>query len=85
MEDGKTHKVIAGGVISKETLWSCTTCMSCVEACPVGIEHLTSIVQNGRKTLILKLRMYARKKQRFYGLWEIMLPTMPEYRDYHAK
>jgi Fe-S oxidoreductase/nitrate reductase gamma subunit len=44
-------KVIAGGVISKETLWSCTTCMACVEACPVGIEHLTSIV-NLRRTLV---------------------------------
>jgi len=45
------QKVIAGGVISKETLWSCTSCMACVEACPVGIEHLTSIV-NLRRTLV---------------------------------
>lgn len=49
--NGKDHKAIAGGVISKETLWSCTTCMACVEACPVGIEHLTSIV-NLRRTLV---------------------------------
>jgi Fe-S oxidoreductase len=32
-------------VIRPETLWSCTTCMACMQACPVGIEHLTSIVQ----------------------------------------
>ena len=51
IEGGKKHKVIAGGVISKETLWSCTSCMACVEACPVGIEHLTSIV-NLRRTLV---------------------------------
>ena len=51
IEGGKEQKVIAGGVISKETLWSCTTCMACVEACPVGIEHLTSIV-NLRRTLV---------------------------------
>jgi len=49
--NGKEHKLIAGGVISKETLWSCTTCMACVDACPVGIEHLTSIV-NLRRTLV---------------------------------
>jgi len=49
--DASKQKVIAGGVISKETLWSCTTCMACVEACPVGIEHLTSIV-NLRRTLV---------------------------------
>ena len=44
---------IAGGVISKDVLWSCTTCMACVEVCPVGIEHLTSIV-NLRRTLVEK-------------------------------
>ncbi|MCB0586191.1 MAG: 4Fe-4S dicluster domain-containing protein, partial [Phaeodactylibacter sp.] len=42
---------IAGDVIKADTLWSCTTCMACVEACPVGIEHLTSIVQL-RRTLV---------------------------------
>ncbi len=49
--NGKEQKVIAGGVISKETLWSCTSCMACVEVCPVGIEHLTTIV-NLRRTLV---------------------------------
>ncbi len=47
----KPAKSIAGGVISKDVLWSCTTCMACVEACPVGIEHLVSIV-NLRRTLV---------------------------------
>lgn len=36
---------LAGGVIPAETLWSCTTCMACVETCPVGIEHVGTIVQ----------------------------------------
>ncbi len=35
---------LAGGLISAETLWACTTCMACVEACPVGIEHVPTIV-----------------------------------------
>lgn len=39
---------VAVDVIRPETLWSCTTCLACVEACPVGIEHLTSIVQMRR-------------------------------------
>ena len=46
---GKKDAVVAGDVIKKETLWACTTCMSCVESCPVGIEHLTSIVQMRRR------------------------------------
>jgi Fe-S oxidoreductase/nitrate reductase gamma subunit len=35
---------IAGGLIRADTLWSCTTCLACVDACPVGIEHVPLIV-----------------------------------------
>jgi Fe-S oxidoreductase len=35
-------------LISEEVLWSCTTCMACVEACPVGIEHVPAIVDMRR-------------------------------------
>ena len=35
---------IAGNIISAETLWSCTTCGACQEACPVFIEHVPKIV-----------------------------------------
>jgi Fe-S oxidoreductase len=37
-----------GPLISDEVLWSCTTCMACVEACPVGIEHVPTIVDMRR-------------------------------------
>jgi len=36
---------LAGDVITADTLWSCTTCMACIEACPVGIEHVPTIVE----------------------------------------
>jgi Fe-S oxidoreductase len=36
-------------LVSNEALWSCTTCMACVEACPVGIEHVPTIVDMRRK------------------------------------
>jgi Fe-S oxidoreductase/nitrate reductase gamma subunit len=42
---------VAKDVIRPETLWACTTCLACVEACPVGIEHLTHIV-NLRRNLV---------------------------------
>ena len=49
---GRTDGVANGGgtakAVSSEVLWSCTTCMACVEACPVGIEHVPSIVQMRR-------------------------------------
>ncbi|MHB8456994.1 MAG: (Fe-S)-binding protein [Acidimicrobiales bacterium] len=40
---------VAGGVISERVLWSCTTCMACVEVCPVGIEHVPTIIQLRRR------------------------------------
>lgn len=40
---------ITGTVIKSETLWACTTCLACVEACPVGIEHVPLIVQMRRR------------------------------------
>ena len=36
--------LVVGGLIKAETLWACTTCLACVEACPVGIEHVPAIV-----------------------------------------
>jgi Fe-S oxidoreductase len=36
---------IAGEVIDPVALWSCTTCMHCVDICPVGIEQVPTIVQ----------------------------------------
>src|SRR5690606_4788159 len=35
---------VVGTAIDPETLWSCTTCAACVEACPVEIEHVSKIV-----------------------------------------
>ena len=36
---------IAGDVVETRSLWACTTCMHCVQVCPVGIEHVPTIVQ----------------------------------------
>jgi len=39
----------APGQVAQETLWSCRTCMACVEICPVAVEHVPIIVQMRRK------------------------------------
>ncbi len=41
---GDATRPVAGGVIAADTLWSCTTCLACVEICPVGVEHVPTIV-----------------------------------------
>ena len=35
---------LAGGVVSAEALWACTTCRACEEICPAGIEHVPTIL-----------------------------------------
>ncbi|MDP2957350.1 MAG: (Fe-S)-binding protein [Longimicrobiales bacterium] len=39
-------------VIAQQTLWECTTCMACVTACPVDIDHL-SMLLNMRRYQVL--------------------------------
>jgi Fe-S oxidoreductase len=36
------------GIVSAEELWACTTCGACMEACPLYIEHIPSIVDMRR-------------------------------------
>ena len=39
--------------ISKEELWACTSCNACVEACPIGIDPL-SIIMDMRRYLVME-------------------------------
>ena len=41
-------KELIRGFISTDELWSCTTCGACMEACPLYIEHIPSIVDMRR-------------------------------------
>ncbi|MCX6023469.1 MAG: (Fe-S)-binding protein, partial [Chloroflexi bacterium] len=46
-------KPLIGGVISEDVLWSCVTCRACMEACPVLIEHIPSIVDMRRNIVMM--------------------------------
>ncbi len=55
--EGKTEgelfeKTLVHNYISDTVLWECTTCMACVQECPVMIEHVDSIVDL-RRNLVL--------------------------------
>lgn len=55
--DGKTEgelyeKTLVHNYITDTVLWECTTCMACVQECPVMIEHVDSIVDM-RRNLVL--------------------------------
>lgn len=39
---------LIGDTIKEETIWACTTCRACMEACPLFIEHVPKIVDMRR-------------------------------------
>jgi Fe-S oxidoreductase len=44
---------IVGGGVPEEMIWDCVTCGACVEACPVSIEHVDTIVDLRRSRLMV--------------------------------
>jgi Fe-S oxidoreductase len=45
---------LIGNYISEEALWSCTTCMACMQECPVMIEHVNPIVDMRRSLVLME-------------------------------
>ncbi len=45
---------LIGDTIQHETLWSCTTCRACEEACPVFIEYVQEIVDMRRNLVLMQ-------------------------------
>jgi Fe-S oxidoreductase len=54
---------LVGDVIAAETLWSCTTCYSCVHECPVLIQHIDAIVDMRRYLTLMQGRAYGALQQ----------------------
>ena len=48
---------LVGDVIRDESLWACRTCGACMEACPVFIEHVPTIVDLRRSLVMEEARM----------------------------
>ncbi|MFH1051615.1 MAG: (Fe-S)-binding protein [bacterium] len=68
---GKTgDDQLIGGLISEDEIWQCTTCMSCMERCPVLNEHLN---------LIVPMRRFLVNKGEFDQNVQDMLQKMARY------
>jgi Fe-S oxidoreductase len=53
---GDEPQSLVPSVIDPDVLWSCTTCGSCVEQCPVDIEHIDAIVDMRRYEVLMESR-----------------------------
>ena len=49
-------QTLVPNTIDPDVLWSCTTCGSCVEQCPVDIEHVDAIVDMRRYEVLMESR-----------------------------
>ncbi len=50
----KTLPELINNVVKPETIWACTTCKACEEACPVFIEYVDKIVDMRRNLVLMK-------------------------------
>jgi Fe-S oxidoreductase/nitrate reductase gamma subunit len=48
------EKTLVPNYTSEPELWSCTTCMACVQECPVMIEHVGTIVDMRRHLVLME-------------------------------
>ena len=56
------------GIIPDETVWACTTCGWCEQACPVFIEHLPRIVDMRRNLVLMESRFPEEAARVFKGM-----------------
>lgn len=59
---------VIGNSIDPETVWSCTTCYACVEACPVEIEHVSKIIDLRRYQVMEEAAIDETPQQALQGI-----------------
>jgi Fe-S oxidoreductase len=57
-----------GGILPDETVWACTTCGWCEQACPVFIEQLPRIVDMRRHLVLMESRFPEEAARVFKGM-----------------
>lgn len=59
---------LVGEVIAEDILWTCTTCRSCMEHCPVYVEHVDKIVDMRRYQVLMESKFPEELTTAFRGL-----------------
>ncbi|MBI4830932.1 MAG: 4Fe-4S dicluster domain-containing protein, partial [Candidatus Lindowbacteria bacterium] len=45
---------VVGNIVEEEAIWACTTCRSCMEQCPVFVEHVPKIMEMRRSKVLME-------------------------------
>lgn len=59
---------LVGNIIQEDELWTCTTCRSCMDHCPVYIEHVDKIVDMRRYQVLMESKFPEELTAAFKGL-----------------
>ena len=52
-----TKEEIINNILSEDEIWSCTTCMACMENCPMMIEHINKIIDLRQYLVLMESKM----------------------------
>lgn len=67
-DDAEDLPSLVGEVIAEDVLWACTTCRSCMEHCPVYVEHVDKIVDLRRYQVLMESKFPEELTSAFRGL-----------------
>lgn len=76
---------IVPDIIEEETVWSCTTCGSCEEQCPVFVEHVPKIIDLRRNLVMMESKFPHELQLTFRGMetngnpWNISRRTRADW------
>jgi Fe-S oxidoreductase/nitrate reductase gamma subunit len=48
------ERALIGEVVTEEEIWACTTCRSCMEQCPIFVEHIPKILELRRNLVLME-------------------------------
>ena len=81
------NTLLSDTYISNEELWACTTCNACADACPVNIDHVSTIIELRRYLAMEKSEMPDSWARMFSNIENNMAPWKfsPDDRDLWTK
>lgn len=59
---------LVANIVQEDTLWACTTCRSCMEHCPVYVEHVDKIIDMRRYQVLMESKFPEELMEAFRGL-----------------